>query len=120
MRRTGSTNIVIRRLVRELRKASNQYGARIWDYVADLLERPSRNQVAVNLSKVNRYSHQGGYVIVPGKVLGSGVLKKPVTIAAVSFSKRAVERIREAGGSAISIAELLKTNPQGSNLRVIV
>lgn len=120
MRRTGPTNIVLRRTIRDLRKASNQYEARIWDYVADLLEKPSRRRVVVNLSKVNRYSSPGEYIVVPGKVLGAGVLKKSVTVAAVSFSRRALEKIHGAGGSAISIADLLKSNPRGSNVKVIV
>ncbi|MEM2208513.1 MAG: 50S ribosomal protein L18e [Sulfolobales archaeon] len=120
MKRTGPTNVVIRKLVRELRRTSNQYSVRIWDYVADLLEKPSRRRVVVNLSKVSRFSSQGEYIVVPGKVLGAGTLKKPVTVAAVSFSKRALEKIRSAGGSAIPITELLKVNPQGSNVKVII
>ncbi|MEM4542958.1 MAG: 50S ribosomal protein L18e [Sulfolobales archaeon] len=120
MKRTGPTNVVIRKLVRELRKTSNQHGARVWDYVADLLEKPSRRRIAVNLSKVSRFSSHGEYIVVPGKVLGAGTLKKPVTIAAVSFSRKALEKIRSAGGSAIPIVELLRVNPQGSNVRVIV
>ncbi len=119
MRRTGPTNVVLRKLVRELRSASNQQGVGIWDYVADLLEKPARRRVAVNLSKINRYANQGEYVVVPGKVLGTGVLEKPVVVAAVSFSRRAVEKIRGAGGSALSIRELVRLNPRGSNVRVI-
>lgn len=120
MKRTGPTNIVIRKLIRELRKTSNQHGAGIWDYVADLLERPSRERIVVNLSKISRYSNYGECVVIPGKVLGTGILKKPITIAALSFSRKAIEKIRSAGGSAISISDLLKTNPQGSNIRVII
>ncbi|MCX8184318.1 MAG: 50S ribosomal protein L18e [Sulfolobales archaeon] len=120
MRRTGPTNIVLRKLIRELRKSSNQHGVKIWDYVADLLEKPSRRRVVVNLSKLNRCCSQGEYVVVPGKVLGAGNLRKPVFIAAISFSKRALEKIREAGGSAISISDLLRVNPEGSNVRVVM
>ncbi|MCS7098880.1 MAG: 50S ribosomal protein L18e [Sulfolobales archaeon] len=120
MKRTGPTNLVLRKLIRELRKSSNQYSVGIWDYVAELLEKPSRERVVVNLSKLNRCCGQGEYVVVPGKVLGSGDLEKPLLVAAVSFSKKAVEKIRKAGGSTISIPDLLKINPRGSNVRVVV
>jgi large subunit ribosomal protein L18e len=120
MRRTGPTNIVIRKLVRELRKVSNQNGARIWDYVADLLERPSRRRVAVNVSKINRCSSAGEYIVVPGKVLGAGTINKPVTVAALAFSQKAIEKILGAGGTVISIPDLVRLNPKGSEVRVIV
>ncbi len=119
MRRTGPTNVVLRKLIRELRKASSQQGVEIWDYVAEMLERPARRRVAVNLSKINRYASQSEYVVVPGKVLGSGVLEKPVVVAALSFSRKALEKIGSAGGTALSIRELVRLNPHGSNVRVI-
>ncbi len=120
MRRTGPTNVTVRKLIRELRKASNQNNVRIWDYVADLLEKPSRQRIVVNVSKINRYSSAGGYVVVPGKVLGAGTISKPVTVAALSFSQKALEKILGAGGVAISISDLVKLNPKGSGVRVVV
>ncbi len=120
MRRTGPTNIVVRRLVRSLVKASNTHGAPIWRRVAEELERPRRRRVAVNLSRINRYTVKGDLVVVPGKVLGSGNLDHPVTIAALSFSDKALEKIRQAGGKAISIPELVESNPRGSNVKIMV
>ena len=120
MRRTGPTNIVVRKLIRELRKTSNAYGARVWDRVAELLERPTRRRVRVNVSKINRYAKPGEVVVVPGKVLGAGTLRKGVTVAAVSFSRVALEKIRSAGGTAMFLGDLLKLNPEGSSVRVIV
>ncbi|MCC6015029.1 MAG: 50S ribosomal protein L18e, partial [Desulfurococcaceae archaeon] len=87
MRRTGPTNIVYRKLIRELRKTANAYNARVWDRVAELLGRPARRRVRVNVSKINRYARPGEYVVVPGKVLGAGTLEKSVIVAAVSFSR---------------------------------
>lgn len=120
MKRTGPTSIVTRKLIRELRNVANEQGSVLWDYVAELLERPSRRRVVVNISKIERYSAPGECVVIPGKVLGAGTLTKPVTIAALAFSKKALEKIREVGGTAVSIEYILEINPRGSNVRVIM
>ncbi len=120
VRRTGPTNIVIRKLVRELRKYANKYKAPIWDYVAELLERPSRRRVAVNVSKINRYAKDNEVVVVPGKVLGAGILTKKVTVAAIAFSESALRKIVNAGGRVLFIGDLIKENPRGSGVRIII
>ena len=40
------------------------------------------------------------------KVLSNGSLKKPLTIKAAGFSKKAMEKIRAAGGTAVALAEI--------------
>ncbi|MCE4613345.1 MAG: 50S ribosomal protein L18e [Desulfurococcales archaeon] len=120
MRRTGPTNIIARKLIRELRKASNSNNAGAWRRVAELLEKPARQRPAVNLSKINRYVREGETAIVPGKVLGGGRLEKPLTIAALYFSRRALEKIKASGGRALTIEEALRENPRAKNTRIIV
>ncbi len=107
-------------LIRFLRRAANEYKAAIWDYVADLLERPTRRRVEVNIGKINRLTSDGDVVVVPGKVLGHGVLSKKVTIAAWSFSSGALDAIKRAGAEAITIPELVRRNNRGSNVKVII
>lgn len=119
MRRTGPTNYVLRRAIRILRSYANRYNARIWKYVAELLELPTRRRIVVNISKINRFTKDGDVVVVPGKVLGAGILNHRVTVAAAAFSKGAVMKIKAAGGRAIHILELLEENPRGSNVKVI-
>ena len=120
VRRTGPTNIVIRKLIRELRKYARRYNVSIWSYVAELLEKPTRRRVVVNVSKINRYLKDGEVAIVPGKVLGAGKLEKKVTVAAIAFSKTALEKIRASGGNAIFISDLMEKNPKGSGVRIII
>ncbi len=120
MRRTGPTNYVWRFTIRYLRKAARINKARVWSYVAELLERPRRKRVEVNISKIERYAKPGETIVVPGKVLGAGNLTKPVTVAAMAFSISAIEKIRAAGGRPIHILELVKENPRGSGVRVII
>lgn len=113
------TNLVLRELVETLLKYSNKYNAKIWKRVAEELSKPSRKRRAVNIGRINRYTEHGDYVVVPGKVLGAGELDHPVVIAAFSFSKTAIAKIQNAGGRAVSIFELLREKPNGSNVKII-
>ena len=55
---------------------------------------------------------------VAGKVLGSGALRKDVTVAAVDFSGTARQKV-EAVGEAITLEQAVEQNREGSNVRVI-
>ena len=119
-KRTGSTNIIVRRTIRVLKSAANKNNAPIWRCVAELIDRPRRLRVEVNLSKINRYTQSGDVVIVPGKVLGAGSMDHPVTVAALGFSRQAVEKIRAAGGKVVHILQLIEENPRGSRVKIII
>ena len=112
-------NFERRNLVRLLRKKAKENNSNIWRRVAELLEKPKRDRVAVNLSRINRYTVKDDVVVVPGKTLSAGVLNHPVTVAAFSFSKKAKEKIERAGGKCLKIEELLSQNPKGSNVKII-
>jgi len=119
VKRTGPINVQVRRLIRFLRKASNNNDADIWKDIAERLNAPRRRRIEVNLARIQRYTVKGDVVVVPGKVLGWGLLDHPVTVAALSFSKEAAEKIREAGGECIDIYELVKRYPKGSNIKIL-
>ncbi|MBI3052161.1 50S ribosomal protein L18e [Candidatus Woesearchaeota archaeon] len=116
--RTGPTNEQLRRLIEELRKKAYAEKAMLWKRIAADLEKPTRNRRAVNLSRINRHAAEGETVVVPGKVLSSGVLEKPVTIAAWSFSRQAEEKISRANAKSMTIAELMSSS-DGKNVRII-
>ena len=118
--KTRATNIYLHALIRKLRKIARENNAKIWHVVAEILARPKRKRVVVNLAKINRLTKKGDIVIVPGKILGSGELNHPVTIAAYSFSESAQKKIVDAGGKSLYIQELAESNPKGSNVRIII
>ncbi|MCC6015956.1 MAG: 50S ribosomal protein L18e [Desulfurococcaceae archaeon] len=120
MRRTGPTNYVLRKTIRVLRSYANRYNAAIWRYLAELLEKPARKRIVVNISKINRYTDDGDIIVVPGKVLGAGNLDHKVTVAAIAFSQQAIQKIKAAGGNVMHILELLQINPKGGNIKVII
>jgi large subunit ribosomal protein L18e len=115
MKRTGPTNENLQHLIKELKKVSLENKAPIWKRIALELERPSRQRRSVNLYHIDKHVEDGDVIVVPGKVLATGELKKHVKIAAWSFSEQAANKIKDA----ISIHELLKENPKGKNVRII-
>ena len=115
----GATNPQLRKLVFYLRKAWRRNGARIWLDVARRLAKPRRKRISVNLSRINRHTSEGDVVVVPGKVLGAGLLRHPVTVAAFAFTRSARQKILEAGGKCLDIRELVELNPKGSGVKII-
>lgn len=91
----------------------------IWKKVACELSRPRRQKVEVNLSKIDEFASEDTTVLVPGKVLGAGVISKKLTIAAFSFSGKAKQLIGAAGGKALSIDSLQKSNPEGRGVTIL-
>lgn len=115
MRRTGPTNPQLRAQIRALRKQK----AAIWKRVAADLKKPTRIRRTVNLSTINRHTKTGDVVVVPGKVLSAGNLDKKITIAAWQFSEGAKEKIKAAGGEALTLKQLVTKNPKGSKVKLI-
>jgi large subunit ribosomal protein L18e len=83
------------------------------------LDKPSKNWAEVNIRSLAQHTKKNDTVIVPGKVLGSGELAFPVTVAAFSFSQAAHKKIRKAGGKSLSIPDLIKMNPKGKGVKII-
>ena len=119
MKRTKATNPELLQLIVFLRKQSNENKVEIWRNVAERLAKPRRRSVPVNLSRLNRFTHRGETVIVPGKVLGTGEMEHPVTVAAFAFSTKAKEKIEAARGKCPSFIDLVKKDPKGSKIKII-
>lgn len=119
MKRTGPTNEHTRALIMNLRKESSTQKAGIWSRIAEDLALPTRKRRVVNLSRLSRFTKANETVIVPGKVLGSGMLEHSVVVAALAFSNGARERIEQAKGKCLTIPELVKQNPKGKDIRII-
>lgn len=106
-------NIVLESMIAELKKSEQP----IWKRVATDLKKPSRNARSVNLSRIEKFTKADETAVVPGKVLGSGILTRPVTVIAYQFSDSAASKIKAAGGKALSIEQGVKANAK--NMRII-
>jgi len=117
--KTGPTNPLLISLVQELKKKSMEEKVGIWKRVAEDLEKPTRQRRIVNLYSIDKHTKDGEFVVVPGKVLGTGEISKKVNVAAFSFSQSALDKISKFGGKALSIQELMKQNGKGKDVRVL-
>jgi len=113
------TNLRLIQLIEDLKRYSREHEASIWMEIARRLESPLKNHCEVNLSRINRYTKLSDVIVVPGKVLGAGVLDHPVTVAAVNFTDLARKKITATGGTVVTIEELLRTLSKGSNVKII-
>lgn len=120
MKPTGPTNPYLKQLIEELKQKSRELKAPIWRAVAEKLEKPRRKKVEVNICDIERNTKEGETVVVPGVVLANGELSKPVNVAAWRFSQKAEEKIKKVGGRVMKIEELMKENPKGSGVKILV
>jgi len=118
VRKIKSTNPELVNVVNLLKKQSKENDVGIWRDVAERLSKPRRNSVAVNVSRLNRYTHRSETVMVPGKVLGTGQIGHSLTVGAFPFQRKP-ERNRGCKGQVSVLDDLVKKNPKGSKIKII-
>jgi len=119
VRKLRTTNPEFIDLIRFLRKQSRENNALIWLDIAERLTKPRRQRIAINVSRLNRCTEKKETVVVPGKVLGTGIIDHALTVTAFAFSAKAREKICAANGKCLSFPEVIKKNPKGSNIKII-
>jgi len=117
-KRTGPSNIQLRKLIVNLKRLSKKEGSPLWKRVAEDLNKATRQRTEVNIEKINRFATANETVVVAGKVLSAGKLEKKVSVAAWRFSKVAKEKINKIG-KAMTIEELMESNPSGKGVRIL-
>ena len=106
-------------VIRDLKKKSAESQTELWLSLADRLSTSKRSRIAVNVSRLNRYTKKGETIAVPGKVLGAGKADHPMTVAAFAFSDVAKAKILKAKGNCLSIRDLMENNPTGKNVKLM-
>jgi large subunit ribosomal protein L18e len=97
--------------------SSKKYDA--WLSVARTLSGTRRNKVGLNLKEIEKRSEESKIVVIPGKVLASGEIKKKLKIVALDFSKQTKEKILNAGATYSTILEEIKLNPEGTDIQIL-
>jgi large subunit ribosomal protein L18e len=95
-----------------------------WIEVAGLLSGPRRRKIAVNLEEINNIAEatkakESEKIVIPGKVLGQGELKKKLKIVAYSYSQSAVEKLKAMGADFKTILEEIKSNPDAKGVKIL-
>ena len=113
------TNPRLLTLVQHLKDASRINEAPIWRDIALRLESPASRWAEVNVGNLDRHANEDDVIVVPGKLLGAGELRKKVTVAAFRCTGQAKEKVAGAGGRSLSLEELVENNPKGSKVRIM-
>ena len=93
-------NSELEKTIKDLKVAGKKTGHAYFSALSEGLDKAKRARVAINISAINRLTEEGEVAVIPGKVLASGKLNHPVTVAAFDFSTAALEKIKAAGGEA--------------------
>jgi large subunit ribosomal protein L18e len=112
MKRTGPTKEKTKKLVKLLKKEGKN--KKIWREIAERISSPRRKRTNINLWKLEKLSKKfkDKTLLVAGKVLGKGELTKELNVAALEFSEKAKEKIKEKKGKTFSLEEAIKINPK--------
>jgi large subunit ribosomal protein L18e len=119
VKKIKATNPELIKLIQDLKKKSRENKTELWRNIAKRLSTSKRSRTALNVSRLNRYTKEGETVAVPGKVLGSGKITHPMTVAAFAFSDRAKSKILNAKGNCLSIRDLMEKKPTGKNVKLM-
>ncbi len=85
--------------------------------LAKRVSAPTRQQGSVNLDDLNKLKEDR--VIVVGKVLGSGEIKKKMSVAALRFSEQAKEKLKKAGCEIKTIKQEIEKNSKLAGVKII-
>ncbi len=107
------TDLALKRLIFKLKKSDSPF----WLEVARLLARPKRKAVCINIKKINKIAEDNDTILVPGKVLGEGILEKQITLACYKISNNARQLLNKS--KLISIEELYEKNKSGEGIKLI-
>ena len=113
----GTTNYELIELLKALEPKIVE--SPFWRRVVKDLTKSSRQRRSVNVYKIDKYAREGEMVLVPGKVLSLGEMRKKVDVAAFNFSAEAKKKIEQANGKIMTIKELLEQNPEGKKVRIL-
>lgn len=118
VKKTGPTNVVLRKLVIDLDNHARKNKSGFWKRVVKELEKPARIRRKVNVGEIDKVIKENEIAVIPGKVLGGGDYTKKNIVAAWDFSEKAKEKINKKG-KAIDLRKLLEDNPKGKNARLL-
>jgi len=115
------------KIEKNLKKKTNSYlvetiiaakKAKGWQEVASLLSGPRRQGDGVNLSDIEERA-EGDVIVIPGKVLSMGGLKKKVRVVALSFSSGAKEKLLKSKHEISTVLEEIKKNPEAKGVKIL-
>lgn len=87
--------------------------------VAKVLAGPVKKNLRVNLKYLEEKAGEEKKILVPGKVLSSGELKKKIKVVGWAASATAKEKMKKFGVEFVFLKDEIKKNPELKDLKVI-
>ncbi len=81
------------------------------------LSGPTRLQSKINLEDLNKLKENE--IIVAGKVLGKGEIKRKISISALNFSESAKKKLKKAGCEILTIKEKIEKNKNLGGVKIL-
>lgn len=93
--RKQDKNLDKKEIINKLYQTGKNKNKDIYSAIAKELNRAARTNINVNISKLEKLPiiNDGDIVVIPGKLLGAGLLNKKITIYAYSFSQTAKDKL---------------------------
>jgi large subunit ribosomal protein L18e len=113
------SNQIVRQMAKDLKKASTKNDAPIWSKLAEMALKPSSVRRTVNINKINNLTKDNDVVVVPGKVLGTGVISHKITLSSFTISNSAATKILESGGKILSFENMIEQFPTGKGVIIL-
>ncbi|MBU1120713.1 MAG: 50S ribosomal protein L18e [archaeon] len=121
MKATGPTKLETKKFISKMKKEGKKRKEKLWIDVAKRIEKSRRTRVSVNLWKIDKMSKKfkGKILLVPGKVLSTGSIESKAEVAALEFSEKALKKIKEKKGNAMSLNELLEKKTKAKEIVIL-
>lgn len=85
--------------------------------LAKKLTTPKKRQISVNIGELNELKEDK--IAIAGKVLGSGNIKKKISVYALDFSDEAKEKLKKSGCEFRTIRQEIEKNPKLAGVKVL-
>jgi len=119
VKRTYPQNNEIVQAIVELKKAFLDSKVKLWKRLYKEASRPTRSRRRINIVRLDKHTKDNDIVVVPGKLLGIGIMTKKITVAPLQISEKARQKLEKANCKIITITELIKNNPKATNIKII-
>jgi large subunit ribosomal protein L18e len=110
------SNQIVKQMAKDLKKASKKNDAPIWSKLAEMALKPSSVRRTVNINKINDLTKDNDVIVVPGKVLGTGVISHKITLSSFTISNSAATKILESGGKILNFENMIEQFPTGKGV----
>lgn len=110
------TNPRILNIVRKFEEKGRKEKRDIFRRIAEIVSKPRKLKAEINLYQIDKICGEKDVIAIPGKVLGTGKIKKNIKIYAMEYSGSAKKKLKEEKVEFYEIEKLLEDNPKGIRL----